>query len=1498
MDSEVYIYDDNNRPIDHIEFSILRNNEIKNISALDKNTVGIDIAELYDGLEPKRGGLIDTRMGSTNNHIDCTTCGLNTTYCVGHFGHIELAEPVFHMGYVEYVKKILSCVCLKCSKLLVYKNEKDLAHILQTQTGKNRLNEISKLTKSVQSCQKKNYGCGTPTTKIKLEKKKSTLSVNIISEIDLVSTGDTNTEYQGKKKLRQIITPADCINIFKNISDTDCKIMGLDPTSSRPEDMIHKIFPVPPVSVRPSVKAEYTASSTMEDDLTIKLADIMKANIRLRKHKESLNEASVGYGMDYAQLLQYHIATYYDNDSMSLPRSEQRNKVFKSLTARLKSKTGRIRFNLMGKRVDFSARSVITADPSLDVNQLGVPINIAKNITFPEIVTPYNIKKLQNLVNMGRKWPGANFVYKTSNFNSGKRVLPIDLRFKEGGVELRYGDIVERHIVTGDTVLLNRQPSLHKSSMLGHVIKVIDNDMLSTFRLNVAVTTPYNADFDGDEMNIFIPQSVQTMIELEEIANVKRQIITPTSSVPIIGVVQDSLIGAYNLTNKLTKISWKDAMDMVSYTNVSDLHGFKKKDYNGTDVFSYIIPSKINVNTKGVIINNGVLDKEHGRLSKTFLGPKKKDSIVHLILDEYGLDETQYFIDNTQRLLNSYNLIHGSSVHVGDLIITNDLQKQINTLFETKKLEVQKLITELEDHPDLMDVDIFEMSVYSELNTIVSDVSKLVMQNIKEDNTFNILVSSGSKGSDINIGQMSGCVGQQAVIGKRPEKKINGRALAYFPQSDDSAKARGFVENSFINGTDPEEFVFHNMSSREGLIDTAIKTAESGYIQRRLIKTMEDISVKYDGTVRNSNNDILQFIYGDSGIDSVKQFNHVLKIVDMDNKEMEKMYKLESSQLTSKFGKKDNDSYFQELLNYRYNLRDASRKISLNYKIIENIFMLPVNYYRIINNIRNSDMKSNEKLTPEYILDKLDSILEHNNTMLICMSENECTNKNSMKYKDEMTSKQLFKYSLHEFLSPKRCIYEYKFNKLQFDEIIKQIKVRYNNSIIEAGEMVGVIATQSIGEPVTQLTLDTFHSAGIGGKGTTSLGVPRTKELLNLSKNMKTPQMGIYLKKELCKDKDYANKIESYIKFTTIKDLRKHIDVYYDPLPFEKDGFMDEDGVHNIFYSLNPSKYSCQSEINSLPWLMRIVLDNEKLMNKDITLLDIKSKFCNFWEKRNINSKNLKKEDRVILEKITQCAILSNNNNDTDPIIHIRFDMSQFNFDTIVQFTDRFVDSFKLKGLDRINDVDGTIEERVVRYGKDGSLEKDNEYVIYTKGVNLVDIRYINGIDLQRTLCNDINHIYNIFGVEAARMALLKEFNEVLSSNKVNHQHISMLVDVITHTGNLISVDRHRLNKIDSSPLARASFEKNIEQFVNAAVFSEVDNMDSVSARIMAGLVIKGGTGLCNLKLDTKFLEESEHTIDIEQKYKKTYNEIGEDQNMKDIISSKGDKESSIFMPT
>ena len=498
MDTAIYSYDNKSvRQIDRIEFDIWGNDSIKKTSVLGDG--GIDGPDLYNNSEPKINGLLDPRLGIVGIDNQCATCGLTTTFCDGHFGHIDLAEYLFHIGYLSYVHKILSCICLRCSKLLVHKNEDEIKDATKTKSGKERMAYVRSLTKNVTHCQKPDYGCGTQIPKIKIDRKKSSVAINVIAETDLEGVKDDGVT-DGKKKLRQILTPDIIFDILKNISDEDCNIMGMNASRSRPEDMIHKTFPVPPVAMRPPAKGEMMGGSTIENDLTCKLADIIKANLRIIKNKENQTENSARYNIEHGHLLQYHVATYFENDSLSLPKVEIKGRPFKALSDRLKTKEGRIRGNLMGKRTDATARTVITSDPTIGSDQLGVPLKIAMNLTFPEVVTQYNIDHLSNLVKNGRDvYPGANFVFPTSTMVLGKRVLPIDLRYRKEKIELRYGDVVERHIINDDWVLLNRQPTLHKQSMMAHRIKIINSEESKhylSFRLAVSVTKPYNADFD------------------------------------------------------------------------------------------------------------------------------------------------------------------------------------------------------------------------------------------------------------------------------------------------------------------------------------------------------------------------------------------------------------------------------------------------------------------------------------------------------------------------------------------------------------------------------------------------------------------------------------------------------------------------------------------------------------------------------------------------------------------------------------------------------------------------------------------------------------------------------------------------------------------------------------------------------------------------------------------------------------------------------------------
>jgi len=491
-------------PIDRIEFDVWSNSEVKDYSVIKSTSepYGIILAETYDNNEPKRGGIVDQRLGTTDNQRTCLTCGEREKNCPGHFGHTEFAEPVFNFAFKDGVKSILSCICLRCSNLRISRSHATLEYILKYKNGKNRFIEIRKLAK-LNNCQV----CNAPIPMIKLEIKNTTGVIQFVAESAPLEGGEADAE---KKKVREVLTPRMVYDILVNISDADWKLMGFDQRNQRrfrPEDLIIKNFPIPPVAIRPSVKADFLANGSSEDTLNNKLADIIKASQRLRKfvEKENPTEEERKYQIDFLKCQQYNVAVYYDNDT-NLPKSAQKScgRPVKSISERIVGKTGLIRNNLMGKRVNYCARSVITSDPNLSLDELGVPIKIAMNLTFTEVVTPHNYNRLMELVRNGRyKYPGANMV----RVKRGDKYIDIDLRYNKSTVNLNMGDEVWRHLQPGDPVLFNRQPTLHKMSMMTHRVKVINNDKLSTFRLNVTVTSPYGADFDGDKQSS-CPQQV------------------------------------------------------------------------------------------------------------------------------------------------------------------------------------------------------------------------------------------------------------------------------------------------------------------------------------------------------------------------------------------------------------------------------------------------------------------------------------------------------------------------------------------------------------------------------------------------------------------------------------------------------------------------------------------------------------------------------------------------------------------------------------------------------------------------------------------------------------------------------------------------------------------------------------------------------------------------------------------------------------------------------
>ncbi|MCJ1438509.1 DNA-directed RNA polymerase II subunit rpb1 [Xylographa pallens] len=1454
------------RSIQEVQFGLLSPEEIKNMSV-----VHVEYPETMDDqkMRPREKGLNDPKLGSIDRSIKCATCDENMSECPGHFGHIELATPVFHIGFMSKTKKLLEMVCHNCGKILVDESNPEFADALRYRDAKRRFEAIWRLCKSKLVCESMPIGDDNGIEKSKEPKHDHGGCGNLQPEVrrdglSLMGTwkpqkGDDDNEGQQPEKKK--ITPAMALNIFRHISAQDVKKMGLSNDYARPEWLIITVLPVPPPPVRPSISVDGTGQGMRgEDDLTYKLAEIIRANQSVRRCEAEGAPAHVVN--EHENLLQFHVATYMDNDIAGQPQALQKSgRPVKSIRARLKGKEGRLRGNLMGKRVDFSARTVITGDPNLSLDEVGVPRSIARTLTYPETVTPYNIHKLHQLVKNGpNEHPGAKYVIR----DSGER---IDLRHhkRAGEISLQYGWKVERHIVDGDYIIFNRQPSLHKESMMGHRVRVMP---YSTFRLNLSVTSPYNADFDGDEMNLHVPQSEETRAEVSQLCMVPLNIVSPQRNSPLMGIVQDTLCGAYKMCRRDIFLTNEQVMNILLW--VPDWDGIiptpailkPVPKWTGKQIISLVIPKGLNlirpgkeglspIDDDGLFVHSGEL--MFGLLNKKIIGASS-GGVIHIIFNEMGYEVAMNFFNGCQTVVNYWLLHNGFSIGIGDTIPDANTIQSIQTAVTKRKDEVEaltKLATEneLESLPGMNVRETFESKVSKALNTARDDAGTVTEQSLKDINNAIQMARSGSKGSTINISQMTAVVGQQSVEGKRIPFGFKDRTLPHFTKDDYSPQSRGFVENSYLRGLTPAEFFFHAMAGREGLIDTAVKTAETGYIQRRLVKAMEDVMAKYDGTVRNSLGDIVQFVYGEDGLDGAHIEQQRLDIITCSNAQFEKKFRIDlmdpkaslSPDLLEQANVIAGDVKIQNYLDEEWEQLKAAREFLRTKKTDDNEqLQLPINVLRILETAKTTfKIKDGARsdLHPAEVIPQVRELLER----LVVVRGDDLLSREG-----QHNATLLFKAHLRSRLAFKRIVVEYSLNKLAFQNVLGEIESRFGRAAVNPGEMVGVLAAQSIGEPATQMTLNTFHFAGVSSKNVT-LGVPRLKEILNVARNIKTPAMTVYQEEGMTGDQESAKFLRSAVEHTTLRSVTETTEIYYDPDVQSTTIAADLDMVES--YWIIPDEAGIDAHRQSR-WLLRIILGRRKLLDKGLTVQDVASKI---------------KENYP-----TDLAVIFSDNNADEQVIRIRMvadgkgdDDDDSEEDVMLKrLENHILDTLTLRGVPGIDRA--FLSQRTkMREKADGSLVmiKDDpecsEWFLDTSGSALGQVITIPGVDSTRTYSNSFIEVFEVFGIEATRSALMRELTAVLAfdGSYVNHRHLALLVDVMTSRGHLVPITRHGINKADTGALMRCSFEETVEILLEAAAVGELDDCRGVSENVMLGQLAPLGTGELDVFLDQKMLD-------------------------------------------
>jgi DNA-directed RNA polymerase II subunit RPB1 len=1443
-----------------IQFSILSPDEIRKSSVAE-----ITSRDTYINNKPVIGGLFDPRMGVLEPGLICPTDGLDYMQTPGYAGHIELARPVFYIQYLSTILKCMKCVCFKCSKLLVSKDKYKQALKLQ---GDARWKYVFGLCSKVKRCgDDSEDGCGN-------------LQPNKIRKEGLATIFAEwkNDSAEGEPIVIKV-TPEMVLKNFKRISDDDVTFMGFSPLYSRPDWMICQVMSVPPPAVRPSVK--HDAQQRSEDDLSHILVNIIKTNKTLQEKIQ--NNAPANVIDDWTTVLQYYVATQVDNKIPGVASVAQRSgRPLKSIKDRLNGKGGRMRGNLMAKRVDYSARSVITADPNISIRELGIPMKIAKNITKPVTVNKINKAFLTKLVQNGPDvWPGAKMLEKSNGEN-------ITLRYylDRNSIVLEEGDIVHRHMMDGDAILFNRQPTLHRMSMMCHIARIMKRG--DTFRMNVADTKPYNADFDGDEMNLHMPQDPEAEAELKNLAAVPYQIVSPANNSSIIGIYQDSMLGSYQFTRPNIRFSPREAMNLLMMNNnVNEyqlLDDIKKEGgITNFDIMSQIMPPlSMRYKTKAfkddkddMKTSNAVIEIKNGKyvrgqMDKSVLGARTK-GLLQRICNDFGNFASAKFVDDLQNVVTEYMKMSAFSVGISDLISDQKTNEEIVQVISKKKTDVKNLIDQVqigifENNTGKTNEEEFETQVNSILNQATSEAGKIGLKNLSKDNRFVIMVNSGSKGSDLNISFMISCLGQQNVDGKRIPYGFENRTLPHFTKYDDSPGARGFVESSYINGLSPQELFFAAMGGRIGLIDTAVKTSTTGYIQRRLIKGLEDLMVSYDMTVRTNKNKIVQFSYGDDNIDTVKVEDQAIPIVSMSTQDIYAHYLIPEE--TGKVKTLSNIFLKNVLARYRKQNNEFMEKtefyvkmmVDNRDKIIKNVFKnrsesnvsCPVAFSYIINNIQGQcsiTISSLVDITPFEALEMIER----------CFA-----NLQKVYYAPPT---ELFKTLFYYYLSPKDLLVVKRFNKAALTLLLDTITGDYKRAIVAPGEMVGMIAGQSIGEVSTQMTLNTFHFSGVASKSNVTRGVPRIEEILALSSEIKNPSLSVYLKPEDEKQKEKAQTIMYMLEHTKLEEIVKSIEVCFDP--DDNNTLIGEDSetlaqfkeFEKIIEECSDTTFSTENEKSK--WIIRMEMDPEVMLEKNITMDDVNFTLKNCYDDQINCIYSDFNADKLIFRIRMNEVLKTGSGKGAQKKTKVNpLDQSDQIY-ILKNFQDQLLQNVVLRGIKGINKVilrkiiDNMVEQN-------GIYKKQEIWVLDTIGTNLLDVLGLDFIDNKRTMSNDIIEIYEVLGIEAARQAIYNELAEVIEfdGTYINFHNYSVLVDRMTATSKLISIFRHGINNDNIGPIAKASFEETPEMFLKAARHAELDTLRGVSANVMCGQEGFFGTAAFQVVLDIEEMQKLEAESD------------------------------------
>jgi DNA-directed RNA polymerase III subunit RPC1 len=1475
---------------------------------------------------PQPNGVLDPRLGVSNKRATCETCGQQLADCTGHFGYIALELPVFHIGYFRNTLQILQCICKSCARVLLNDDER---RVFAKKFRNGRLERIRREAlfrrvldrcKRVRNCPH----CGDLNGPVK----KAPSSLKVIHdpfykkepeatawrESELTNAADANEAIkQHLKNAVDDLNPLRVQGLFRAIPDEDCELLDL---AGRPENLLLTHIPVPPVCIRPSVEMDGGAGSN-EDDLTVKLMQIVEVNNILRHGLErGLPISNVAENWDF---LQVQCAVYINSDLPGVTSIYQvPGKPTRGFVQRLKGKQGRFRGNLSGKRVDFSGRTVISPNPHLSVEEVGLPRLMAMTLTYPERVTDSNLEKLKGRVLAGaQQHPGANFVIYPGE--PGDKVF---LKFgdrKRIAEELKVGDIVERHLEDDDIVLFNRQPSLHRMSIMCHRVRVLEG---RTLRFNECVCAPYNADFDGDEMNIHVPQTEEARAEARELMGVRHNLATPKSGEILIAATQDFLTASFLLTSKDVFLTRPQICLLASYfleinknnpgASVIDLPApaiFKPIElWTGKQAFSLLLrPRKttqvfVTLETKErqYGMGNGTGKKKDdlhmddsdgyvcfrnsellsGRLGKGTLGGGNKSGLFQVLSADYGPGEAVQAMNRLAKLSARMIGEIGFSIGIDDVTPAPALEAEKASAVDQGYAKCEDYITSfnegrLELAPGCDAEESLENSVTGELNSIRERAAAACMAGLHRNNSPLIMSQCGSKGSPINIAQMVACVGQQSVGGQRVPNGFRGRALPHFPRGDRTPEGKGFVANSFYSGLTPTEFFFHTMAGREGLVDTAVKTAETGYMSRRLMKALEDLYVHYDSSVRNAAGGIVQLRYGEDGMDPVGMegkkgepvaFDRLLslargrwhQVASVSGRSGDGIgitsggakqgapsgsgtapttgkgrgRKTAAAATTSKAAAPepaameieiDEDALLPE------ELRVEAQSVVDSHFVISptDVTTAPATTTAVVakekakkkrNIVGDSDSDDDAPAAEEAKLPTKAGLIPCSEKF-----REELLNYVNNVANDVATTRQALglphdaraEHHLERLLGP------IGLTRRQLADFVELCSGRHRDKVVDPGSTVGAFGAQSIGEPGTQMTLKTFHFAGVASMNIT-LGVPRIKEIINAARNIATPVMrvaleggskgaaavaggraGLGMTTQQAEDEVRARLVKGRLEKTTLGQVAKKIRIVFSGYKAGIEIELDPEVISRLQLELKAEDVRFK-----LMEASRLKLKPEKIrvINSTRIQLDPPDKEKEKDKEKDEKEKKISKSVDVVLQQLISAL--------PDVVVH---------------------------GIP-------SVPRSIISRGQKDDGE-ENGLMLYVEGTGMLDVMGTLGVDGTKVKNNNIMEVAKHLGIEAARATIIGQIEYTMEQHgmTIDSRHTMLLADCMTNKGEVLGITRFGIAKMKDSVLMLASFEKTTDHLFDAALHGRVDDVTGVSECIIMGIPMPVGTGLFKL---------------------------------------------------